>query len=387
MSSQPYNVGIIGYGLSAKIFHIPLLEALPQSYKLYAIVQRSPKPSDDASKDHPGIKLFHSAEEMLDDPAVSLVIVTTPPTSHFFLTTLALEAGKHVVIEKPFAPTSKEARKLIKLAKRHNKTITVYQNRRWDGDYLTLSSLIKKGTFGRIAEFETHFDRHRPHLPRSASPSTSKPSITSWKTASAPGSGAIYDLGTHLLDQVVHTFGLPDRITGFVGSQREPSAVGTPFEDSCTVVCHYDSKGLLATAKAGVVSPETKQLRFWVRGEKGGYKKYHLDCQEDQLKEGLRPGQAGFGIEPVKRAGTVTTVADEGGKVEEKTCPNEDPPSTYVTFYALLAEALDGQGEVPVKAEEAEQVIRLIELARMSSKKGCTIRVADREESIDGDGD
>jgi len=156
---------------------------------------------------------------------------------------------------------------------------------------VTLSKLVKNGSLGRVVEYETHFDRHRPDGP-------SDPS--SWKAKVMPASGAIYDLGTHLLDQAVHLFGLPQRVTGFVGSQRENNPSG--FADSFTVLFHYDS-GLLVTAKAGVVSPEEKQLRFWVRGVKGSFKKYHLDIQEDQLKEGILPGDSAYGLEPSDRYG------------------------------------------------------------------------------------
>ncbi len=261
MAPKTYNVAVIGFGMSAKVFHIPLIQFVPK-FKLYAIVQRHPKSQDDAGKTHPGIKSYRSSEEMVKDSAVDVVVVTTIPTSHFELCKLALEHGKHVIVEKPFTPTSKEAGELIAIAKKHDRLLTVYQNRRWDTDFLTLSKLLKEGTMGRVVEFETHFDRHRPKAPAAH---------TTWKAKPMPGGGAAYDLGTHLIDQVVVAFGLPDRITGFVGSQRAHNP--EDIEDSCTILLHYDSKGLLATIKAGVVSPEVNQLRYWVRGEKGSYKK------------------------------------------------------------------------------------------------------------------
>lgn len=156
---------------------------------------------------------------------------------------------------------------------------------------MTLSKLVKNGSLGRVVEYETHFDRHRPELPANS---------TSWKTKPGPASGAIFDLGAHLLDQAVHLFGVPQRVTGFIGSQRENNHTG--LEDSFTTLLHYDN-GLMVTAKAAVVSPEEKQLRFWVRGEKGSFKKYHLDIQEDQLKAGIRPGDSGYGLEPSDRYG------------------------------------------------------------------------------------
>ena len=244
------------------MFHIPLIQSARQ-LKLYAIVQRTPKSNDDAEKDHPGIKGYRSSEEMVKDPDVEAVVITTAPASHFELGKLALEHGKHVIVEKPFTPSSKEARELIVIAKKQDRLLTVYQNRRWDTDFLTLSKLLEQKILGRVVEFETHFDRYRPEAPDPES---------TWKAKSLPGGGAVYDLGTHLIDQVVVSFGLPDKITGFVGSQREhnPGKV----EDSCTVLLHYS--GLLATVKAAVVSPEANQLRYWVRGDKGSYKK--VEC-------------------------------------------------------------------------------------------------------------
>ena len=370
MASRPYNVGVVGYGMSAKVFHIPLIQVLPNDFSLHAIVQRSPKPDDDCSKDHPNTKHYSSTDELLNDSAVDVVIVTTTPPSHFDICKAALEAGKNVVVEKPFTPTFKEARELIKVAKEHKKLLTVYQNRRWDTDFLTLHKLINEGKLGRVVEFETHFDRHRP--------SPSDPSST-WKARPLPGGGAIYDLGTHLIDQAVVAFGLPEKITAFIGPQRLYSE-GQAIDDSCTVLLQYKN-GLLVTVKVGVVSPETAQLRYWVRGEKGSYKKFHLDCQEDQLKAGKKPGDPRFGIEEKDRAGTLT-LQDEGREAMAQSCSNIEPV-TYKAFYEKVGEALVGKGQGPVDPQGPVDVIRLIELAKLSSKEGRTLKVADKFEGID----
>jgi hypothetical protein len=258
MDSKPFNVAIIGYGLSAKVFHIPLILALPADFKLYGIVQRSPKPDNDASKDHPGIKLFRSVDEAYTDPEVDVVVITSIPATHFQMCKDALEAGKHVVVEKPFVPTAKEADCLINIQKETGKLLTVYQNRRFDSDFLTLRKIIDEGSLGDIAEFETHFDRHRPDPP-----------AATWKAADEPGNESIYDLGTHLIDQVYSLFGLPERVTGFVYRQRKGVEGGS--NDSHTVLLHYGQ--MIATVKAGVVSPEVEQLRFWVRGTGGSFRK------------------------------------------------------------------------------------------------------------------
>lgn len=252
-----------------------------------------------------------------------------------------------------------------------------HPDRRWDADFVTLSKLVKNGSLGRIVEYETHFDRHRPEAPPE-----------SWKTKVMPGGGAIYDLGTHLIDQAVHLLGKPDRVTGFVGSQRAHNPTG--FDDSFTVLLHYNS-GLLVTAKCAVVSPEENQLRFWVRGDKGSFKKvscpdinvsvgqsltpseqYHLDIQEDQLKAGLRPGDHGYAQEPSDRYGTLTTIKD--GKPVAEVVPTVEPP-TYSEYYRKLARALAGEGPVPVDPADASFVLRIIELAKESSRLGKTLDI------------
>ncbi|KAF9891024.1 hypothetical protein FE257_005281 [Aspergillus nanangensis] len=360
MASKTWNVGVVGYGFSAKTFHLPFIHEIPQM-KTYAIVQRTPKEDDDAEKDIPGVKSFRTTEEMVKDPAVDVVVITTAPDSHYALVKLALENGKHVICEKPFTPTSQEADDLVKLAEKQKKLLAIYQNRRWDADFVTLSKLVKNGSLGRVVEFESHFDRHRPQEPAA--------DVSKWKNKVIPGGGAIYDLGTHLLDQAVHLMGKPDRITGFVGSQREVNTTG--FEDSFTVLLHYKN-GLMVTAKAGVVSPEEEQLRFWVRGEKGSYKKFHLDVQEDQLKSGMKPADNGYGREPSDRYGSLTTI--KNGQPVKEVYPTVEPP-TYTEYYRKFARALAGEGDVPASGAEARDVIRLIELAQESSHLGKTLQV------------
>ncbi|KAI4176763.1 MAG: hypothetical protein LQ348_005947 [Seirophora lacunosa] len=400
MASRTHNVAVIGYGLSAKVFHIPLIDAVPE-LKLYSILQRHPQPDNDASKNHPNAKIFHAAEEMLQDTSVDIVVVTTPPPTHFELTKLALENGKHVIVEKPFVPTSKEADQLIDLAKQQDRLLSVYHNRRWDSDFLTLHALLQTNALGRVVEFASHFDRHKPSLA----------GAKAWKSRPEPGGGAIYDLGTHLLDQAILLFGLPRKLTAFLGSQRQGTDAG--YEDSCTVLLHYDG-GMLATLKVAVVSPEARQLRFWVRGERGSFWKYHADPQEGHLAEGKSPDDAGFGIEPDEWAGTLTTIDDDNDDSSTLTArpyPTILPPPTYKSFYTQFVRALrssaeaegkaggkaggrgraEGRGadesigaseareqedyDVPVPPQDAAAIIRLVELAKRSSHEGRTVEV------------
>jgi len=359
--SKTYKVGVIGYGLSAKIFQIPFIND-SSHFTLYSIVQRTPKADDDASKDWPDAKIYRSADDLIADKDIDVIVITTAPDSHAALATQAMKAGKHVLVEKPFTPTSSEAHELCKVAKDNNVLLTVYQNRRYDIDFLTLKSLLDEGALGRVVDFETHFDRHRPEMPVAQS----------WKTDPANNS-VVFDIGTHLMDQVVSVFGLPKKITGFVGTQRQGNTSG--LEDSFTALLHYDvDGGLTATCKAAVVSAEEAQLRFWVKGEKGSFKKFYLDPQEDQLKAGKRPGQGGYGIEEEAKYGVATSVS--GGNIESrKVTPVEI--EGYTAFYNQFAKALEAKDEklLPVDPSAAADVIRLCELVRESSKEGRTLLV------------
>lgn len=310
-----------------------------------------------------------------------------------------------MVVEKPFCPSSTECDGLIALAKDKGKILTVFQNRRWDADFVTLKRILAENQLGRVVEFESHFDRYDPVVPPR-------------DLVDSPGSGVIYDLGTHLFDQILDIYGPPTGVTGFLGRQRERSDSGGPF-DACSVLLHYGS-GLLATVKASPMTCDEVQLRFWVRGSKGSYKKvswntlnqrsgcspcaiptqrnvilifpkYHFDPQEPQLVSGIKPGDPSFGVEQTTQAGRpanefipprarganpslgVLTV-EQDGKLQASTLEN-DPPPTYGAFYTILLGALEGKNPVPVDAREARNVIRLVELARESSETGKTISI------------
>ncbi|CZT49765.1 related to oxidoreductase [Rhynchosporium secalis] len=358
MATKKYNVGVIGYGMSAKVFHIPLILTTP-SFTLSAIVQRTPTLSNSAITDHPNTKIYHSTAELFADSSVDIIIITTTPETHFEFASSALKSGKHVLVEKPFVPTSSQAQTLIDLSLSTGKLICVYQNRRWDSDFLTIRKLIEDDTIGRIVEFNTHFDRYKPVKP------------DTWKGTLGMDNagGVLYDLGTHLIDQVYILFGLPENVTAIFENQRGD---GASEPDSITVLLKYGSKGPLVTVKAGVMCVETEQLRYWVRGTEGSYKKFHLDVQEDQLKAGKKPGDPGFGVESEERAGTLV-VLDEGKPVG-RVCRNIEPEG-YAKLYEGFAKAVQGGGEleIPVKASEARDVLRIIEAARESAKSGRSV--------------
>ncbi|KAK8137187.1 hypothetical protein PG984_005127 [Apiospora sp. TS-2023a] len=351
-SSKQFNVGVVGYGMSAKIFHIPFIKATP-SLKLHSILQRSPKPNDSAPADYPDLKHHTSLDSLLADPELDVVILCTTPPTHFAFATQALEAGKHVFCEKPFVPTSAEAGQLSDLAHKQGKLLCVYQNRRYDADFATVSQLLRDGTLGRVVEFETHFDRYKMEQP------------TNWKgtVPMEQGGGAVYDLGTHLVDQVYTLFGMPQSAYAKFVSQREgkfyPSENKTD-PDSLTAHLYYPETGLTAIVRIGVLSVETQQPRFWIRGSKGSYTKKGLDTQEPQLKGGMTTSDAQFGREGPEWAGKLA-VLGEGGAI-------------YESFARALASGKEE--DVPVPASQGRDVLKIIEAVQESGKTGREVQIA-----------
>ncbi|KAB5576081.1 hypothetical protein GE09DRAFT_1265614 [Coniochaeta sp. 2T2.1] len=369
MAEQKFNVGIIGYGLSAKVFHIPFV-ALTKNLVLHSIVQRSPKTGDSAPQDYPDIKHHTSVEPLFQDPDVDVVIISTPPNTHFNLAKSALENGKHVLVEKPFVPTSAEANELVALARQQKRVLCVYQNRRWDSDFLTVQKLLRDGTLGRVVEFETHFDRFRPEKP------------TTWKgtLSMSQGGGVIYDLGSHLIDQVFVLFGVPTSVSAKFVNQREGRLVSGATQeeepDSVTALLSYAETGLLVHVRMAIVSVETKQLRYWVRGMKGSYHKDGLDPQEDQLRAGGKASDSNFGYEDDSKAGKLC-VAQDGGKITEQALPSVKP-ETYRKFYEMFGNSVasGNEADVPVPASQAAQVLAIIEAIKESAKTGKDVAVA-----------
>ncbi|QUC16619.1 uncharacterized protein UV8b_00860 [Ustilaginoidea virens] len=356
MAGNVYNVGIIGYGTSAKVFHIPFITSNPQ-FKLHGIVQRSPKDGNSAPQSHPEAKHYTDVKQLLTDPEVHVVVITTPPDSHFELTKSALEAGKHVLAEKPFVPTSAEAEKLIAIAKEQQRLVCVYQNRRWDSDFLLVKHLVSNGMLGRVLEFFTHFARYRATAP------------TNWKAelGIASGGSALFDLGTHLIDQIYVLFGMPQAVHGRLLSQRTGKA---DFVNPDAVSAEFTyPDGKLVNIRISALSAERPQPRFWVRGHKGSFHKFGLDPQEDQLKAGMKPTEAGFGRDQPENM-RLFLVGDDSEIIQQQVPELE--PETYQTFYAAFARALDGGKEelVPVKPTEARDVLRLVEAVVESAKTG-----------------
>jgi len=356
MADKTYNVGVVGYGLSAKVFHIPFITTTP-GFRLHGIVQRTPKEGNSVPADYPDLKHYTDVKDLLADREVDVIVVTTPPDNHFELTKAALESGKHVLTEKPFVPTSAEADKLISISKETKKLICVYQNRRWDSDFLTVKKLVNDGTLGRIVEYNSHFDRYRADAP------------TNWKgqIGIPQGGSALFDLGTHLIDQAYTLFGLPQSVHGRLLNQRKGEAdFFNP--DAVSAELTY-ANGLIVNIRISALSAEIVQPRFWVRGFKGSFTKQTLDRQEDQLKAGMKPTEAGFGKDDP--ATMKLTLVGEDGKMKTGQVPDLQP-ETYTTFYKGFAKAVASgrEDDVPVKASEARDVLRILEGVIESAKTG-----------------
>ncbi len=341
------NVGLVGYGLAGRVFHAPVIRSVP-GLRLKKVVERH---ADDSSKRYPEVEVVRDVAALLKDEEIDLVVITTPNTSHFEYARDSLLAGKHVVVEKPFTTTSAEALQLIDLARRQNRIISVHQNRRWDGDFQTVKRLLDEKLLGRLVEYESHFDRFRNHEQPGA-----------WREEEGPGTGVLFDLGSHLIDQSQVLFGLPQMITADIRVQRDFARTADNFE----LILDYE--GLKVTLKAGMLVREPGP-RFMLHGTEGSFIKYGLDVQEEALKQSLTPHAPNWGEEPEEQWGMLNTQIGElhlKGRIETI-------PGRYQTYYENVVEAINGEAELIVKSEEAMNTIRIIELAMESSQKRATI--------------
>lgn len=341
------NVGLVGYGMAGRVFHAPLIEAAAGLH-LYAVVERH---AEQSRQRYPWVKIVRSVAALAADTAVDLIVIATPNSSHFELARQALQAGKHVVVDKPFTNNTAEADALINLAAAQQRTLSVFHNRRWDGDFLTVQRLLKRGLLGQLAVYEAAFDRFRPQL---------KPNA--WREAALPGSGLLFDLGSHLLDQVVQLFGWPQTIAADVRIERP----GMGADDAFTVRLGYAQ--LQATVRAGMLM-RLPRPRFRLAGAAGSFVKHGLDPQEAALANGRSPLEPGWGAEPRQDWGTLDTEIDGLHVVGQV----ETVPGRHLDFYENVAAAVRGEAALAVTAVSARHVIRLIELAQESSKTGRTL--------------
>ena len=287
----------MSYGMSGRLFHAPFIHCHP-GFELKAITERSKKT---AAERYPGIVSYNSNDELLNDPEIELAIVNTPNNTHYELAKQALKAGKHVLIEKPAAATVAEVKELFDLGRKHNKQVLIYQNRRWDSDFLSVKKVIESGKLGRLSEVSFRFDRFKPLI----SPKTFK------ETAGLPASGLVFDLGPHLLDQLISLFGKPESFNKTTGIYRE----GSQVEDYFFYHLKYPNQlNVFAASNLMAVQPLPS---FVVQGTKGTYIKDRVDRQEEQLDKNIWPTDEAYGTEAPGTEGNLYTLNPDGSKHTE----------------------------------------------------------------------
>lgn len=336
------NTGIVGFGLSGQVFHAPFIDVHP-GYNLHTIVSTGSL----AAAKYPKSQITDSFSELILNPEIDLVVICSPNQLHYPQAKQALEAGKHVVVEKPFTVNSTETQSLIEISRKSGKLVIPFHNRRWDSDLLTLKHIIAQGYLGKIVEYESRFDRYTPEISRAA-----------WRYQHAEGGGTLFDLGIHLIDQAVSLFGKPEGVFARLFNQR----AGSVTDDSFDLKLIYPD--LNVTLKASVFVKEAGP-RFQVHGTKGSFVKYGLDVQEAQLRKGKKPGSKGYGIEPATIRGILNT--DTSGKKFRGRYTTL--PGNYMEFFNNVHSAITSSSKLIIRPEDALLNIRIIEAARVSSRE------------------
>lgn len=344
----PVKVALVGYGLAGSVFHAPLIEATP-GLSLAAVVTSDERRREAAERRYPTTPVVPTVDALpLSPDRFDLAVIATPNATHFALAEAALEAGIHVVVDKPVTTTSGEAESLSDLARRRGRSFIPYHNRRWDGDYLTVSDLVRSDRLGRILRFESRFERWRP----------GPPAVRSWKhDAALGGAGILYDLGSHLIDQALNLFGAPSSV--YAERSRHNSSV----DDDTFVALRYPAGPAVhiwVSSNAADLAP-----RFRVLGSERAYVKYGLDPQEEALRAGRSPTEIGWGEEAKAAWGRIGT--------PDGTAPVATRPGAYQDFYAAVAAHLTAGAPPPVDDRDAVAGIRVIEAAAESARSGRTV--------------
>lgn len=360
------NTGLIGFGMGGRIFHAPFIRATP-GLNLSAIVQRT---GDAAAAEYPpstGVRILRSVEELLADDSIRLVVVCVPNNAHFAVARQCLLAGRDVVVDKPLTVVSAEAQELVQLAAARKLRLFAFQNRRWDGDFLTVKQILASGELGRLVTYEGRWDRFRP-IPRQ----------NTWKESDA-GAGMLLDLGSHLVDQALVLFGQPSAVTGEVRTDRDNSAI----DDNFLITLHYDQagphRGLRARLSASWLAADPAP-RFLLHGTRGSFRKQGMDAQEAALLSGARPPLPGVNApewlpNPQSEWGTLTTATDAHEPIQLNSRRIPTLPGDYRNFYAAVRDALLGLSNDAVTGVDGLRVVRLLELARASSEAARTLPV------------
>lgn len=338
------GTGLIGYGAAGATFHAPLIAVEPR----LRLTRIASSRRDAIARAFPEVQIDASADALIESAEVDLVVIATPNETHYPLALAALQAGKHVVIDKPFAVTVAQAETLVAESEKRGLKLSIFQNRRWDGDFLTVADLIQRDVLGSIHYFASHFDRFRPAIKQG------------WREQAKPGSGVFIDLGAHLIDQALQLFGLPEAVTADIAIQREQAQVDDYFH----VVLRYGRRRVVLHASTLAAAPGP---RFTVHGSRGSLIVTGLDGQEAALKAGKTPSGRSWGSSTYTST-AVLTRADEDEKENI-----EVAAGNYPCFYRGMAAAIAGEDDVPVPPRQALDVMRIIELAQHSASEGRTI--------------
>jgi predicted dehydrogenase len=339
------RVALIGFGMAGQTFHAPTIRAVA-GMELACIFERS---GSQAQQKYPDVRVARTLDELLSDQGIRVCVIATPNTSHFDLARHCLLAGRDVVVDKPFTVTTGEARELIELSREGKRLLTVFQSRRWDGDFKTVKKIVDSGALGRIVEYEARYDRFRPD-----------PKPKAWRERNEPGAGVLFDLGPHLIDQALLLFGTPQAVSAAVFCQREWGKVDDAFD-----VC-LEYPGLRAMLRARILA-YAPGPHFVIHGTQGSFLKYGMDPQEDPMRRGQVPDGSDWGPhwgeEAETQWGTLSLVGEQSGR-KIKTEAGD-----YRGFYENLRDAIERGVAPAVTPEQALRTMRVIELAQQSSRE------------------
>ncbi|HEY4399846.1 MAG TPA: Gfo/Idh/MocA family oxidoreductase [Lactobacillaceae bacterium] len=346
------KVGLIGFGIAGQVFHQPIFDSVV-GFELVKVYERRPENiALLVARGHDSAIVTQNIDDIFTDATIDLVILAVPNSAHETLTQKALEAGKHVVVEKPFTIDTAAADRLIALSQQVGKHIFVHHNRRFDSDFLTVQQVLAGGELGELVEYEAHYDRFRNYVKEN-----------SWREEDKPGSGILYDLGAHLIDQALQLFGKPNRVFADVRYQRPGSQTIDNFE----ILLDYPK--IKVTLKAGMLV-QAPTPHFTLTGQLGQFVKYGMDVQEAALKAGVRPAdEPNWGVEPENLAGKLYTEKGVETIVSQR--------GDYREFYAQVLDVLQNNHGNPVPPQQGRDVIRVIELAQTSHQTGAWVAYSD----------
>lgn len=341
---KKYKIGLIGFSIGGQVFHAPFIAGNP-TLELYKVTARKAEQRQILTNKYPSAIAVDTVDEIMDDPLVDIVVVATSNDVHFSLTKRALEAGKHVVVEKPFTNTTAEADELIALANQKGRILTVHHNARFHSDFKTVKKIIDSKRLGSVVNYQARFDRFRNYLREGA-----------WREQDLPGSGIHYDLGAHLIDQALQLFGKPNAVFADLRKQREHAKAVDDFE----FILSYPTRKV---SLSGQMLAKEPTPRFAIYGLQGSFVKPGVDPQEEKLRNGAFPHNiANWGVEDESIYGRLNVIENRRDVCE--IIPSEI--GTGQDFYQNLVDVLNGDAELFIKPQQARDVIRILEAAEQS---------------------